>query len=148
MINSGANTHRQDSLIFPDMTALLDVIFILLVFLLLTANVAPKALQVNLPEQGSASTLEIKNNQPLTITLFAEHNRWGIDSREFSSWTAFEAALTTTIDQMAKTHKQSPEIILAGDQSVSLKQLLKVFGWLQENNLQAASILMKHPESP
>ena len=51
--------------LLPDMTALLDVIFILLVFMMLTANVAPHLLELELPQVAApADSVEVN-----TLTL-------------------------------------------------------------------------------
>lgn len=130
------------ALAFPDMTALLDVIFILLVFLLLTANAVPKVLEVALPEDGAEQAPDLEVNDQISITLFAESGRWGIASDEYDNWHAFERALTEKIRAT-----REPQIVLAGDRQVALEKLMKMFSWLQANNLAAAQILME-PSAP
>ena len=72
MIHLPQQCDSTDELSFPDLTALLDVIFILLVFLLLTANSVPKVLEVVLPAEDSSQSLPVQMNTPVTITLPAE----------------------------------------------------------------------------
>lgn len=127
---------------FPDMTALLDVIFILLVFLLLTANTAPEALEVALPEDSEAQAQSVVVDQQITVTLFAEVDRWGIGSKEYNDWFIFEGALREKVASI-----KDPEIILSGDRQVSLEKTLKLFAWLKKNNLSAAQILMSPAQS-
>jgi len=138
MIQLPANNHRSADVGFPDLTALLDVIFILLVFLLLTANVAPKALTVSLPEKGREHATEIDNPSPITVTLFAGEERWALDGKEYVNWLVFELSLSEKVRSM-----DDPKIILAGDKDVSLERLLQLFSWLQGHNLTAAQVLMQ-----
>jgi len=140
VIKVSSESSVNGSLNFPDMTALLDVIFILLVFLLLTANAVPTALEVALPadELGEAEVLDTPDS--VTVTVFADKGHWGLESEEFQNWAAFESAL----DEMIAKEKP-PEIILAGDKDVPLEKLLKLFSWLQGHGLNAAQILMRNP---
>lgn len=127
----------------PDMTALLDVIFILLVFLLLTANAAPKALKVALPQddQGVAQTIEADNQ--ITVTIFPDGQRWGLQKRKFESWKAFEQALLAQVNA-----QQEPQIVVVGDKNTSLEKLLKLFTWLQSHHLTAAHMMMSRQALP
>ena len=122
---------------FPDMTALLDVIFILLVFLLLTANTVPEVLEVTLPQDSEAQAQSIVMDKQITVALLADGDRWGVGSVEYASWNEFERAL---LSKIAST--QEPEIIMSGDKDVSLEKTLKLFSWLQKHNLTAAQIMM------
>ncbi|NQZ08521.1 MAG: biopolymer transporter ExbD [Algicola sp.] len=126
----------------PDLTALLDVIFILLVFLLLTANAVPKALKVSLPtdEHGQSRSVKVKNT--ITITLFPQPQKWGLQQQAYNNWAAFEQAL---LAQVAASDK--PQILLVGDKNTSLQKLLQIFGWLQSRELSAAQIMMQPHKS-
>lgn len=125
----------SQGLAFPDMTALLDVIFILLVFLLLTAQIAPQSLTVQLPEASSAEDLILKED--LTITLFSEKQHWALNGREYRQWQNLTEALALSVNK-----KPDASIVIAGDKNVSLQQLLQVFDWLKQNNLKAAEVLV------
>lgn len=138
MIQLSQSSNRAADIGFPDLTALLDVIFILLVFLLLTANVAPKALTVNLPEKGREQASELNDQVPITITMFAGEERWALDGKEYVNWLVFELSLSEKVRSM-----DDPQIIIAGDKEVSLERLLQLFSWLQGHNLTAAQVLMQ-----
>lgn len=141
MINVGPSAHSDSSLAFPDMTALLDVIFILLVFLLLTANVAPRALEVSLPKEGSENSKLLDIDDPITITLFDDGDHWALDKDEYRNWIAFETALADKVETIKESGNE-PQVVLAGDKDVSLEQLLKLFSWLQRHDLKATQVLM------
>lgn len=138
MIQLPAHKHGSPDIGFPDLTALLDVIFILLVFLLLTANVAPKALTVSLPEKGREQAADVTDPSPITVTLFAGEERWGLEGQEYVNWLVFELSLSEKVRSM-----DEPKIIIAGDKDVSLERLLQLFSWLQGHNLTAAQVLMQ-----
>lgn len=126
---------------FPDMTALLDVIFILLVFLLLTANTVPEAFEVALPADSESQAKSLVVDQQVSITLFKEGDKWGLADVEHPDWNNFEVALLGKITALKSSGKK-PEIIIAGDKEASLEKTLKLFAWLQKHNLAAAQMLM------
>ena len=128
----------------PDMTALLDVIFILLVFLLLTANVVPKVLPVDLPDKGKAQAQALNADDSISITLFAEEQKWGLNGDEYINWLVFEVALSEKI-RSAQALGESPRIVIAGDKQAPLEKVLQLFAWLQGKNLSAAQVMM-NPE--
>ncbi|WP_423894315.1 biopolymer transporter ExbD [Candidatus Pelagadaptatus aseana] len=123
------------------MTALLDVIFILLVFLLLTANTVPEALEVSLPADSEGQAQSLMVDQQVSVTLFKENDKWGLADTEYSGWHGFESALLQKIQALKSADKQ-PEIIISGDKNASLEKTLKLFAWLQKHDLSAAHIVM------
>ncbi len=138
MIQLKTSSSASAQVSFPDMTALLDVIFILLVFLLLTANVVPKVLDVDLPGKGVEETHNLEMAEPVTITLFADANQWGLNDDQYRDWNQFETALLAAINQ-----GESPQIVIAGDKRASLENVLRIFAWLQGHDLQAAQVMMQ-----
>ncbi len=138
MIRASEAENNSVGKIFPDMTALLDVIFILLVFLLLTANVVPQVLEVDLPQESEATTASAEVNNQISITMFAGGERWGLGAQEYTDWGEIEAALVNKISKL-----KNPEIIVAGDKQVPLEKLVKLFSWLQSKNLNAAKIMVE-----
>ncbi len=135
------NNASKSSFFVPDMTALLDVIFILLVFLLLTANTVPKVLQVDLPQKGKSQAVALELSNQISITLFSEDNRWGLDSEEYVNWLVFEIALNEKIRTLKSAQKE-PQIIIAGDKQAPLGKVMQLFSWLQGNDLSVAQVMM------
>jgi len=135
------NNASKSSFFVPDMTALLDVIFILLVFLLLTANTVPKVLQVDLPQKGKSQAVALELSNQISITLFSEDNRWGLDSEEYVNWLVFEIALNEKIRTLKSAQKE-PQIIIAGDKQAPLEKVMQLFSWLQGNDLSVAQVMM------
>lgn len=137
-----ANHHSaKNSFFLPDMTALLDVIFILLVFLLLTANAVPKVLQVDLPQQGKSQAVALELSDQVSITVFSEENRWGLGSEEYVNWLVFEIALNEKL-RLLQAAQKDPQIIIAGDKQAPLEKVMQLFSWLQGNDLSVAQVMM------
>jgi len=135
------NNASKSSFFVPDMTALLDVIFILLVFLLLTANTVPKVLQVDLPQKGKSQAVALELSDQISITLFSEDNRWGLGNEEYVNWLVFEIALNEKIRTL-KSAQNEPQIIIAGDKQAPLEKVMQLFSWLQGNDLSVAQVMM------
>lgn len=138
MIECRSPVASSEQSLIPDMTALLDVIFILLVFLLLTANAVPHVLDVDLPQKGIEQAHPADMERPISITLFAEDARWGLDGQEYANWLLFELALLEQVRQ-----KNDAQIIIAGDKDAPLEKVLQVFSWLQGHHLKAAQVMMQ-----
>ena len=59
----------NNSSLMPDLTALIDVLFILLVFLLLTAAVKLDMLDVTLPEVGSDNQAPLEQQKAIVLSV-------------------------------------------------------------------------------
>ncbi len=123
----------------PDLTALLDVIFLLLVFFILTANSVEHTLELDLPEQGADQAKPVENPETITLSLFVDENRWAIEGRELDRWETVEKA-------MIKIRNERPDVdvIIAADRRVAVERLLQVLAFLQREAVHTAQIQM-HP---
>lgn len=63
--------NHQKSSLYPDLTPLLDIIFIVMVFLMLTASVRLESLQVDLPTTESSAVSEV-DTQSITVNILAQ----------------------------------------------------------------------------
>jgi biopolymer transport protein ExbD len=120
-----------------DLTPLLDIMFLLLIFFVLTANSVQQALQLDLPEEGSEQAAPLEQKAAITLALYKSGPAWGIDEQRFDQWEAFRAALSAA-------HAGNPElkVVIAGDRQVPMERLLQLLALLKEQGLSAARILM------
>ncbi len=125
---------------FPDMTALLDVIFILLIFLLLTSQVVPEALTLELPQTERGTQTQAKDDS-ITISVDGLSKTWAVNQHKFDQWLDFRAGFIHALN--ARPTGGKPQIFIAGDKDTSLQELLKLFDLLQEFQLNATEILVK-----
>tara|TARA_B100000508_G_C11433370_1_gene264625 strand:- start:70 stop:489 length:420 start_codon:yes stop_codon:yes gene_type:complete len=123
--------------LMPDLTPLLDVMFMLIVFFILTANAVPYALDVNLPEDSESVTQAIKDPDILSVTLLADEGGWKINDMLYSTEEEFKTALKE------KT-QESKKVIVIGDKEVSMQKLLTVMVFLRKHNIEAADIIMEN----
>lgn len=122
--------------LMPDLTPLLDVMFMLIVFFLLTANAVPYALDVNLPQDDEEVTQAVEDPDMLSITLLPEEGGWKINEIVYQEEQEFKQAL------QEKT-QDNKKVIVIGDKNVSMQKLLTVMAFLRKHNIEAADIVMK-----
>ncbi|HGH6015111.1 TPA: ExbD/TolR family protein [Vibrio mimicus] len=120
----------------PDLTPLLDIIFIVMVFLLLTASVRLESLEVALPTTDSPVVNEV-DKESITINLLATEPYWAIDGKPYLDWHNFSLALLETVQSSKRP------IVIGADQGAEVQQLVKLLGFLQEHGIQATPLLME-----
>lgn len=122
----------------PDITPLLDIIFIVLVFLLLTANIPLQSLEVDLPKTDSKSLSSIQDTKSMTINMLAGTPAWALQGEQYDDWQQFKAVLENQLEALKET-----DLILASDKDVTVDSMLKLLAFLQEHHINATQILME-----
>lgn len=122
--------------LMPDLTPLLDVMFMLIVFFLLTANAAPYALDVTLPEDKENVIQAVEDPDMLSITLLSEGKGWKVNDKVYQDERVFKDALKLQV-------KDNKKVIIIGDKDVSMQKLLMVMSFLRKHNIEAADIMME-----
>lgn len=122
--------------LMPDLTPLLDVMFMLIVFFILTANAVPYALDVNLPQDDEEVTQAVEDPNMLSVTLLPGEDGWKINETAYQDERAFKEALQIR----ARDNKQ---VVIIGDKDVSMQKLLTVMVFLRKHNIEAADIVME-----
>ena len=89
MIRSNLTASTEESEAGAVLTPLVDVVFMLVVFLLLTANAAPFALEVNTPTSEHAQA--VSEPEPILIVTPDEDGAWRINDRRLHEADALEA---------------------------------------------------------
>ncbi len=143
MITCSSNAAARDSLLqelAPDLTPLLDILFILLVFFMLSARVALQSLDITLPSSVAGSLSPI--NQSAHILLEIQEQAYVLDGEKISDFRQLETAISGLT-----LARPSDEIIIAGDRRISIARLLKVLAYLRSQGIEAANILMEE-EAP
>ncbi|CAM3087034.1 ExbD/TolR family protein [Vibrio rarus] len=140
MIKSQSSLFEEE--FTPDLTPLLDIIFIVMVFLLLTANITIKTMDVAIPQTEDTQVLNEQDSAVITINILAAEPKWAIDGKSFEHWQAFTDALLTQVNTVPKQ-----EIIIAADKSADVESMLKVLAWLQQHKIEATNIVMEESQS-
>ena len=135
MIGSNLNNDLHD--IKPDLTPLLDIIFIVMVFLLLTSNIAINTLQVAVPTTEESSVLENVESQVVVINILPEGDGWAVEGEKIADWSMVKGALL-------KKHQLSPdkEIIISAEKSAPVEKMMKLLAFLQSKEIKTTSVMM------
>ncbi|MDN3612521.1 ExbD/TolR family protein [Vibrio ostreicida] len=124
----------------PDLTPLLDIIFIVMVFLMLTAAVKLDSLEVDLPTVDAASTSPVETKS-ITVNLLDHEPYWAINGREYIDWDNFTLALLE-----AHRSQQQP-LVIGAEKTADVQSLVKLLTFLQENGIAATQLLTQEPTS-
>lgn len=122
--------------LMPDLTPMLDILFILLVFFMLSAGAVFQSLDLTLPSSVTEELAVV--NEPKHIMLEIRAHDYAVDGQAIINFEQLQQSI-------AKTVKQKPEheVIIAGDKDISIERLLKVLTHLQSQGIQTANILMQ-----
>ncbi len=123
----------------PDLTPLLDIIFIVMVFLMLTAAVKLDSLDVALPNTDSQAVAEV-DKQSITVNILKDEPYWAINGQTYIDWENFTLAL---LEESKSTDKP---IVIGAEKTANIQSLVQLLGFLQENGIQATQLLTE--ESP
>lgn len=127
--------HRSSTSLTPDLTPLLDIIFIVMVFLLLTASVRLESLDVDLPSSNSQVVSEV-DKESLTINIMNESPLWAINGRKYSDWNHF------TLDLLEETTPNNKKpIVIGAEKTADIQHLVKLLAFLQEQGIPATQLL-------
>ncbi|WP_281543936.1 biopolymer transporter ExbD [Grimontia sp. SpTr1] len=122
----------------PDLTPLLDIIFIVMVFLLLTANIQIKTMDIAIPQTNDSEVLESPNREVIAINVLSGEPSWALQGEPLHDWETFTTQLLEAI-------QQAPDkpVVIAADKQANVESMLKVLAFMQNNNINATNIVME-----
>ncbi len=140
MIDILSTSERDDMItdLMPDLTPLLDVMFMLIIFLVLTINSMPQVFDITLPEDKNNVTKSVKDNNSIVITLFAENNKWALNDTKFNNFSIFKSALVSKYNASDKKR-----VVIFGDKTVTIDKLMTLFTFMRSKGIEAADIVME-----
>jgi len=135
MINSETQSSALQGL---DLTPLIDIIFIVLVFLLLTANTQLLSLPVDVPTEANANLSTLSHEKNIAINILTIEPHWAIDGTTYQHFDDFEAAFIHLFSANPKL-----KVIVAADKSAPVQPLMNVLALLQRQQISNTQILME-----
>ncbi|MDH5388970.1 MAG: biopolymer transporter ExbD [Gammaproteobacteria bacterium] len=121
----------------PNLTPLIDIVFLLLVFFMLTAHfVKDQSLDINLPEANSATNLEDQGALEIVIN---DNDDILIDKKIIKS---DELAVVLQQSLQARSNKQ---VVLHGDKSSKLDSTVKVMDAARKAGAESLDIITDQP---
>lgn len=121
-----------------DLTPLIDIIFIVLVFLLLTANTQLLTLPIDVPTESDSQLQSLTQEQHITVNLMIDAPHWALDKQRFEQFDEFEQAF---ISQFKKTPKA--KVIIAADKDAPVQPLMTLLALMQRQRISNTQILME-----
>lgn len=120
-----------------DLTALLDVLFIVLVFLLLSVAVKVNVMEVTLPEVGDSANNVIEQ-KPKVISLIYEQDKvkFALDEQPFSTLEHVMSAL--------EHNAHETPVFIAVDKRAPSEYLVKTLAALSKKEIAIANILTEY----
>tara|TARA_R110001592_G_C13185365_1_gene751562 strand:- start:2879 stop:3289 length:411 start_codon:yes stop_codon:yes gene_type:complete len=120
-----------------ELTPLIDIIFIIIVFLLLTANPSLLSLAVDIPSSEDLNTGQTNSSNSLNISIFKQDPVWAIGQQRFANWTDFKFALLSDIAD------KSQLLSIAAEHDAEVEPLLKLLALLNKEQIPNTQILME-----
>lgn len=121
----------------PTLTPLIDIVFLLLVFFLLTAHfVKDQSLDIVLPE--AETSLDLDDKEALEITI-DQHGMMAVNDQHINPDKLDEVLRTALRDRSNK------QVILRGDQSVQLGLTVRVMDAARKAGAESLDIITRQP---
>ena len=121
----------------PDLTPLIDVIFILIVFFLLTSTIQDRILEIDLP--GSSESEEDIINNELVIEINRD-NIYYIEGEE----TDFET-VTLRVEKEA-SEKESPFITVRSDSETDFSTVVRILDLAKKYSIRGINFSVEQEE--
>lgn len=125
----------------PDMTAMLDILFMLLVFFILTSGATFKSLQLTLPTTEDDALAVAKEHNSLLLKVATDS--FSLDKTEFNDMDALTGLLQERLAQ-----DPNFDLVVACDKDVPVQRFLDVLALLMAKKITIANILMAPQDSP
>nr|WP_252724234.1 biopolymer transporter ExbD [Vibrio hepatarius] len=118
---------------------LLDVIFIVLVFLLLTANSPLQTLKVQVPKVNQEYILQPADGRnSISLSLSPQFPHWKLNEQTFDSWQELEPILLQEVSK-----NPNKPLIISGDRKATLQRFFKLIAFLQTHHIQHSKIVLE-----
>lgn len=124
---------KEDLLI--DMTPLIDAVFILLIFFILTANVAQHVYPVQLPKADSSFHQHLEDNSPIKVTLFAD-GTFAVNQQKYASLNKVKSEIKHIVSKESK-------VVVIPDKNTKSGDLISFLTFLEGNNITNVDILIE-----
>tara|TARA_R110002111_G_scaffold195354_1_gene261221 strand:- start:85 stop:516 length:432 start_codon:yes stop_codon:yes gene_type:complete len=139
MIRAATDSASSQSVLHelaPDLTPLLDIVFILLVFFMLSAGVVLQSVDIKLPAGVAEALSPLPPSSHVVLEIQPHH--YVLGGQNILQFSALKEAVKAAV-----AVQPGREFIIAGDRDISMARLLKVLTYLQSQGIVNANILME-----
>ncbi|GIU14044.1 biopolymer transporter ExbD [Shewanella sp. MBTL60-007] len=136
MISAGLDDSSQGFGL--DLTPLIDIIFIVLVFLLLTANTQLLTLPVDVPTEAKSELSALTQEKHIAINVLQSEPHWALEGKSYADFAEFEVAF---INQFKANPKA--KVVIAADKTAPVQPLMTLLAAMQRQKITNTQILME-----
>lgn len=122
-----------------DLTPLIDIVFIVIVFLLLCMNSPVIELPFDLPEDNNQSNDKVQTTSEMSIQLRASSPYYAMGGIAYEDFEAFTNALLLHL----ANKDNIDSVAIASDAETPVEPLLNVLGLLNKHSITNTHILME-----
>jgi len=130
----------------PELTPLIDIIFIVVVFLMLTANTPILSLPIDIPKTGSNLKPVTKSLKTITIYMQEHAPQWRLETGnskdDFTQWLRFKNELVKHIQHL-NSQGDSLAIHIATARDLEAEKLLQTLVLLNEKQISNIHIMLE-----
>lgn len=124
------NTRLKPSFSLIDLTPLVDVIFLLLIFFIVTSNTLPlKSLKI---ENPALDRQAVPLTTQLLIVMDAQHVIYVGSKKSIADLTTLEEMVRSELNNNHASQKAKPTLVLSVDKRVDYGSFLRTFSTLQK----------------
>lgn len=125
------NSRLKPSFSLIDLTPLVDVIFLLLIFFIVTSNTLPlKSLKI---ENPTLDRKAVPLTTQLLIVMDAQHVIYVGSKKSIADLVTLEEMVQSELNHIHTSKKAKPTLVLSVDKRVDYGSFLRVFSTLQKS---------------
>ncbi|MCP4756593.1 MAG: hypothetical protein GY866_37500 [Proteobacteria bacterium] len=119
-----------------DLTALIDVLFTLLIFLILTMGATQISTEISLSHSQEKLPNKLQHIQPIVVEVSGTEHLWKIENRSFDTFSRFKV-------EFLAQYKSQPDrpILLALEHSLPVDSLVRLMNFLSVNGFSNIQII-------
>ena len=122
--------------LIPDLTPLIDVMFMLIIFLILTMNVALKSFNIELAEDKD-NLVQTHAVPSLDLVIFNNADEWSIGGIRFASFADLKTELITR-----KNNSEKIKINILSDKSAPVEKLVRLLIFTNNQEIESSNIII------
>lgn len=134
----GQGRQRHVWSVAADLTPLIDVLFMLLIFMVLTANSAQVALNGAVPSTQETGLQSPEPGQKVRLRIQQGEIPYVVEGQEANDWATARAILEDLLDRDGRTG-----FSVMVDPDVSVQRLVDVMAYSQAKGMSEADILLE-----
>ncbi len=121
-----------------DLTPLMDVLFILLVFFLLTSGITQFYTQVQLPQSENLLETTVDRSNTVLIELFTEEQSWKVNEETIHDYELLKQRLLELYQS-----QENITFVLAPERTLPAERLLQLLNFLAAHKITDVQIINK-----